>query len=180
MGQLKIFSDLTGNQTRELPSCDAVSHPIFFFLRTLSVLLCPNCPGFSSFFSLSLYCTTHNTNIHAPGGIRNRNPSKRSASDRHPTAPPPPPPPPRRKVILSIRQIHIKCFSYHSKKEGNSFQVSKVSDVMTTNKCKETNRKFRTVYWGRYSGMPDAHVHTYEYLSVCHPMLLHYIIVTVG
>ena len=37
------------------------------FLCILSVLLCP-------------YCTTHNTNIHDPDGIRTRNPSKRSAA----------------------------------------------------------------------------------------------------
>ena len=27
------------------------------------------------------YCATHNTNIHAPGGIRTRNPSRRAAAD---------------------------------------------------------------------------------------------------
>ena len=48
----------------------------FFF--TLSVLLCPDCPGFA--FCFLLY-NTHNTNIHAPGGIRTRNPKKRSASN---------------------------------------------------------------------------------------------------
>ena len=48
------------------------------FFCTLSLLLCPNCPGYCL---LSLLYNTHNTNIHAPGGIRSRNPSKRSASD---------------------------------------------------------------------------------------------------
>jgi hypothetical protein len=44
----------------------------FFVLSTSSVLLhFPNRPG----------CATHNANIHAPGGIRNLDPSKRSAVD---------------------------------------------------------------------------------------------------
>jgi hypothetical protein len=55
-------------------------------------------PEFFSFYSLYFICTTtvswlswlclvsllyktHNTNIHAPGGIRTRNPSKQSAAD---------------------------------------------------------------------------------------------------
>ena len=50
--------------------------PTGFFFCTLSVL-CPDCRG----FALCSYCTTHNTNVHAPGGIRTRNPSKRSAID---------------------------------------------------------------------------------------------------
>ena len=39
------------------------------------LFLCPDCPA----FYLCLYCTTHNTNIQAAGGIRTRNPSKRAA-----------------------------------------------------------------------------------------------------
>ena len=47
----------------------------------LSVLLCSGCPGFSL---LLILCNTHNTNMHAPGGIRNRNPSKPAAAgSRH-------------------------------------------------------------------------------------------------
>jgi hypothetical protein len=38
---------------------------------------CLDCPG----LFLCLYSTTHNTNIHVPGGVRARNPSKRSAAD---------------------------------------------------------------------------------------------------
>jgi hypothetical protein len=38
-------------------------HREFFFLCTLSVLLCPDCPGFAFFPSL---CNTHNIYIHAP------------------------------------------------------------------------------------------------------------------
>jgi hypothetical protein len=58
-----------------LPDCD--------FFCCLSVLhpylvLCPYCPAFCV---LSLLYNTHNTNIHAPDGIRTRNPSKRSAAD---------------------------------------------------------------------------------------------------
>jgi hypothetical protein len=45
---------------------------------TLSVLLCPDCPGLCL---LSILYNTHNTNIHAPGGIRTHNPSKRSAAN---------------------------------------------------------------------------------------------------
>ena len=52
---------------------------LFCSLCTLFVLLCPDGLGFY-LFSL-LYNNTHNTNIHAAGGIRNRNPSKRSAAD---------------------------------------------------------------------------------------------------
>ena len=44
----------------------------------LSVCLCPDCPGFCL---LSLLYKTHNTNIHAPGGIRTRNSSKRHFAD---------------------------------------------------------------------------------------------------
>ena len=51
---------------------------IFFVLCTLSVLLCPDCPGCA--FCPLLY-NRHNTNIHAPGGIQTRNPSKRSPAD---------------------------------------------------------------------------------------------------
>ena len=47
-----------------------------FSLCTLSALLCPDCPGFA--FCPLLY-NTHNTNYHAPGGIRTRDPSNRSA-----------------------------------------------------------------------------------------------------
>ena len=50
----------------------------FLVLCTLSVLLCPDCPGFT--FSPLLY-NTHDTHIHASGGIRTCNPSKRSAAD---------------------------------------------------------------------------------------------------
>ena len=51
-----------------------------FFLSCSLFAFCPymflDWPGFC------LYCTTHNTNIHAPGGIRTRNPSKRASVDR--------------------------------------------------------------------------------------------------
>jgi hypothetical protein len=53
---------------------------IFYVLSlcTLSVFLCPDCPGFCLFvFTVQ---QTHNTNIHAPGGIQTRNPTKRSAT----------------------------------------------------------------------------------------------------
>ena len=54
---------------------------ILFSLSTLSVLLCPNCPGFRL---VSLLHNTHNINIHASGGIQTRNPSKWTAVDpRH-------------------------------------------------------------------------------------------------
>ena len=46
-----------------------------FPLCTLSVFLCPDCPGFP-FLSL-----LYNTNIHDPGGIRTRNPRRRAAAD---------------------------------------------------------------------------------------------------
>ena len=49
-----------------------------FSLCTLPVLLCPDCPGL-----LSLVYNTRNTNIHTPGEIRTRNPSKRAAVDPH-------------------------------------------------------------------------------------------------
>ena len=49
---------------------------IVFVLSPSSVLLlCPDCPGLA--FSPLLY----NTNIPGPGGIRTRDPSKRSAAD---------------------------------------------------------------------------------------------------
>ena len=57
----------------------------FFKILVLSLyllypylFLCPNCPGFA--FGPLLY-DTHNASIHAPGGIRTRNASKRSAAD---------------------------------------------------------------------------------------------------
>ena len=53
---------------------------IFFFCSLYficSLLLCPDCPGFD--FCPLLY-NTHNTNIHAPGGVRTRNPSMRAAT----------------------------------------------------------------------------------------------------
>jgi hypothetical protein len=46
-----------------------VLYPYFCVLIVLDVCL------------LSLLYNTHNTNIHAPGGIRTRNPSKRSPAD---------------------------------------------------------------------------------------------------
>ena len=55
----------------------------FFYILLYSVctsfylFLCFHCPSFC-FLPL---LTTDNTNIHAPGGIRTRNPSKRSAAD---------------------------------------------------------------------------------------------------
>ena len=56
----------------------------FFFLFSLVLypysFLCLDCPGL---FLLSLLNNTHNTNIHAPGGIRILNPSKRYAADPH-------------------------------------------------------------------------------------------------
>ena len=48
-----------------------------FSLCTLSVIVCP----IILCFAFCPYCTTHNTNIHAPDGIRTRNPNKRSATD---------------------------------------------------------------------------------------------------
>jgi hypothetical protein len=51
----------------------------FFVLCTSSLLLlCPHCPSFAF---RPLPYNTHNTNSHAPGGIRTRNPGKRSATD---------------------------------------------------------------------------------------------------
>ena len=49
-----------------------------FSLCTLSVLHCPDYPGFCL---LSLLYNTHNTNIYALGGIQTRNPSRRAATD---------------------------------------------------------------------------------------------------
>ena len=49
-------------------------------LCTVSVLLCPDCPGFSL---LSLLCKTHNTNIHAHAEIRSCNPRQRAVADLH-------------------------------------------------------------------------------------------------
>jgi hypothetical protein len=51
----------------------------FFVLCTSSALLL--LPWLSWVCLLSLLCKSHNTNIHAPGGIRTRNTSKRSAAD---------------------------------------------------------------------------------------------------
>ena len=52
--------------------------PGLFFVHTLFVLLCPDGPGCA--FCPLLY-NEHNTKHHASGGIRTRNPSKRSAAD---------------------------------------------------------------------------------------------------
>ena len=49
-----------------------------FSLLSFTVLLCPDCPGFT--FCPLLY-NTHNTNIYAPGGIRTRNPITLAATD---------------------------------------------------------------------------------------------------
>ena len=48
---------------------------VLFSVLLSVLLLSPDCPR----CAFCPYCTTHNTNIHAPGGIRTRNPSKRSA-----------------------------------------------------------------------------------------------------
>ena len=72
---------LLGIETRCLGiiSRSPVTIPTFsFVLCALSVLLCPNCPGFCL---SSLLCNTNNTNIQAPGKIRTRNPSKQAATD---------------------------------------------------------------------------------------------------
>ena len=53
-----------------------------FFVLHLYYFFCPDFPGCLLSF-LSLLCNSHNTNIHAPGGIRTRNPSKQSAADPH-------------------------------------------------------------------------------------------------
>ena len=52
----------------------------FFWLSgcTLSVRLCPDCPGFCLFVLIVQHT---NTNIHAPGGIQIRNPSTLAATD---------------------------------------------------------------------------------------------------
>ena len=47
----------------------------FYFIRTCVCLHCPR------FCLLPLLYNTRNTNILAPGGIRNRNPTKRAAAD---------------------------------------------------------------------------------------------------
>jgi hypothetical protein len=59
-------------------SRDTTNYWTFFLfsLCTLSVLLCPDCSGFVFY----RHCTTHTTNIYVPGGIRIRNPSKRSVA----------------------------------------------------------------------------------------------------
>ena len=51
--------------------------PIFCILSG-AYFFCLDCP---ILYLLSFTCNTHNTNIHAPGGIRIHNPSKRSAVD---------------------------------------------------------------------------------------------------
>ena len=48
------------------------------FHRDFFYFICTFCPGFA--FSPLLY-DTYNTNFHASGGFRTRNPSKRSAAD---------------------------------------------------------------------------------------------------
>ena len=53
---------------------------IFFSPCTLSVLPCPDLPGYCL---LSLLYNTHNTNINALGGIRTRNPSRQASADPH-------------------------------------------------------------------------------------------------
>ena len=53
-------------------------HPWPRRIFVLFYLLCPDSPAF---YLLSLLYNTHNTNIHAPGGIWTRKPSKRAAAD---------------------------------------------------------------------------------------------------
>ena len=53
----------------------------WFCLCTLSVLLCPDCPGFCL---SSLLYSTHMPNIHASVETRNPNPSRRVATDVRP------------------------------------------------------------------------------------------------
>jgi hypothetical protein len=56
-----------------------------FFFVFLFLSFCPfdRLSTFMSFVLVSHFSATHNTNIHASGGIRTRNPSKRSAADPH-------------------------------------------------------------------------------------------------
>ena len=62
-----------GDMIRALHSCTIIVLSLYFVCTALS---------WSSWLCLlSLLYNTHNTNIHAPGGIRTRNPSKRSAAD---------------------------------------------------------------------------------------------------
>ena len=82
---------------------------VYFVLCALSALLCPDCPCFAlcpycttplSFIctSLSWLCllsflyNTHNTHIHAPGGIRTRHPNDCTATGLGNSIPGPPSP----------------------------------------------------------------------------------------
>ena len=87
-GWLGLRTGLDGSE-KSRPHGDSISGPsspqrvaiptlFCLFLCILSIFLRPNCPGF---YLLSVLYNTHNTNIHALGGIRTRNPSKRSAAD---------------------------------------------------------------------------------------------------
>jgi hypothetical protein len=56
----------TENRTRDLPDCNAVPQPTLVLHCTLSVLICPDCPGLCL---VSLPYNTYSTNIHGHGGI---------------------------------------------------------------------------------------------------------------
>ena len=67
-----------------LDGTENLAPPGFFFVFSCTLFvfytylfLCLECPA----FCLVSIRTTHNTNIHAPGEIRTRKPSKRSAAD---------------------------------------------------------------------------------------------------
>ena len=65
-----------------------ISLPPAFMFFVFSFTLYFICTWFSISIILRFYffiftCNTQRTDIHAPGGIRNRNPSKRSAADPH-------------------------------------------------------------------------------------------------
>ena len=75
-----LYRRLGGHQGRS-GRVQKISPPpgfCLFSLRTLFTILCPDCPDFCL---LSLLCNKHITNFPALGGIRTRNPSKRSATD---------------------------------------------------------------------------------------------------
>ena len=103
----------------------------FFSLCTLSVLLWPDCLDFAF---CSLLYNTQNTNIYAPGGIRTRNPNKRSAID------------PRLRTlgrwdrhVLSYKWIRVTTGPFTISDVGRGERVTHLAKLMTPNSCLTSN-----------------------------------------
>ena len=80
-----LFSEAESTPGRVVPVGSFEKNPQrrhwgFFFVLSL-YFVCTSLSWFSWLCLLSLLYNTYNTNSHAPGGIRTRNPSKRSAVD---------------------------------------------------------------------------------------------------